>query len=108
MARYLLIETRTTWDSGGVRDFLALAEGLAEAGASVDLFLIQNGVLMAYPGVEPLVERLLRCPGLTIWVDDFSLATRRLASEPVEGLRIAGIEALVDLMAQPGSKPVWH
>src|SRR5205807_9187363 len=47
MSAYLLIETRSRWESGEVEGFLGLAKDLASAGELVDLLLIQNGVLIS-------------------------------------------------------------
>ncbi len=108
MSLYLLIETRTMRESNQVGDFLALAKTLADAGNSVDLFLIQNGVLMAYAHIERRIEELLRQPTLTVWADDFSLQSRSLSRELLGGVRVAGADMLVRLLTRPGCKPIWH
>lgn len=108
MSHYLLIETRTTWESGHVTEFLELAGALADGGNRVDLFLIQNGALMAYPKIEPRLEELIGRNGLTIWADDFSLAARSHPQDPLNGVRIGGADALIELLTQPGCKATWH
>jgi predicted peroxiredoxin len=109
MTPYLLIETRTASESKEVADFLVLAAALADAGSPVDLFLIQNGVLMAFAGVEPQLAELLSQPGLTVWVDDFSLASRAATNQALlGGVRVGGAATLVELLTRPGCKPTWH
>jgi predicted peroxiredoxin len=109
MPPYLLIETRTLWESAEVADFLALAGSLAKAGNIVDLFLIQNGVLMAFADVESQLVELLDQPGLSIWADDFSLASRSAPHRTLlDGVRIGTAATLVELLTQPGCKPTWH
>lgn len=108
MHSYLLIETSTTWQSERVADFLDLAGALADAGHAVDLFLIQNGALMAYSDLEPQIARLSERAGLTVWVDDFSLASRSLPRALLEGVQIASADTLVRLLTRPDCKPIWH
>ncbi len=108
MAPYLLIETNTAWDGTGVVDLLKLAAGLADGGQSVDLFLIQNAVLMAYEPLEPWMERLVTHPLVTIWVDDFSLASRALPHPHHPQVVVAGADTLVSLLIRPDCKAIWH
>jgi predicted peroxiredoxin len=109
MPPYLLIETRVAWESTEVADFLALAGSLAKAGNVVDLFLIQNGVLMAFAEVKSQLVELLDQPGLSIWVDDFSLASRAAVDKTLhDGVRIGTAATLVELLTRPGCKPTWH
>lgn len=105
---FLLIESRSTWESGEIDAFLRTALELASAGGQVDLFLIQNGVLMARTGAEPLIAALQQQSGITIWVDEFSLAARLPEPRLLEGLVVAGVDKLVDLMVRPDCKTVWH
>lgn len=105
---FLLIESRSTWESGEIDSFLRTALDLASAGRQVDLFLIQNGVLMARPGAAPFITALQQQPGITIWVDEFSLAARLPEPRLLEGLVLAGADKLVELMVRPACKTVWH
>jgi predicted peroxiredoxin len=106
---YLLIETRSSWESAEVGDFLDVAGRLNEHGHPVDLFLIQNGVLLARTGAHPQLAALLSQPGLRIWADDFSMASRSLQpAELLDGIRAAGIGTLVDLLTRTSVKAIWH
>jgi hypothetical protein len=108
MAAYVLIETRASPESPQVKDFLALAASLVDRGQLVDLFLAQNAVLMAYPERESLVEQLLDRPGVTVWADDFSLESRAYPAPLLPGVRVGGADTLVQLLARPDCKPIWH
>jgi predicted peroxiredoxin len=111
MSVYLLIETRSEWESREVAGFLDLAGRLAAEGNDVDLFLVQNGVLNAKAGTSPALGALLggAGAGVTVWVDDFSLSNRALApSDLLPGPEVAGIGTLVDLLTRSGCKPIWH
>jgi predicted peroxiredoxin len=108
MALYLLIETRSLWESPEVGGFFELATELARASHQVDLFLVQNAVLMARAADAPL-RRLIDELGVPVWVDDFSLATRAIDPTTVaSGTTVTGIDRLVDLLTRPGCKPIWH
>lgn len=108
MAVYVLIETRTTLEHESVGDFLDLAGGLADQGAHVDLFLIQNGALMARVGIEQRIEQLLQRPNVTVWADDFSLERQFTPVAVSAGVRVGSADTLVQLLAQPGCTPIWH
>lgn len=108
MSRYLVVETRSRWESSEVGGLLDLVRGLSEA-SRVDLFLIQNAVLMARAGAEPGLDALVDEPNVQVWADDFSLDCRGLGAESLNpGVRRAGADALVELLARPGCKPIWH
>lgn len=109
MNPYLLIETRSSWESADVGDFLEVAGRLGEHGHSVDLFLIQNGVLLARDGADQHLAGLLSKPGLRVWADDFSMASRSLRpAELLEGITATGIATLVELLTRTGVKAIWH
>ena len=52
MAKYLLIESRDPFESNDVAFAYGLASDLAKEGNEVTLFLVQNGVLPARPGLS--------------------------------------------------------
>ena len=107
MKTYLLIETRSRWESGEVQGFLGLAKDLASAGERVDLLLIQNGVLIGRDLAA--IADLRDTSAATIWADDVSLAVRGIAADQVpNGIRVAGMKEIIGLMTRPDCKTVWH
>ena len=107
MATYVLVESRSPWDSGDVPYLYRLAGDLAAAGNDVTLFLVQNGVLPARSGARaddlPALARTVK-----VLADEFSLRERAIPARGlVAGVHAAGIEVLVDLLAG-GAKSVWH
>lgn len=107
MPRYLLIESRSPWESSDVADFYAAARDLVAAGSEVTLFLVQNGVLAARKGAKHsgLAELSSK---MKILADDFSLRERGIAKETLaSGLQPVSIDEIVDLLAA-GAKAVWH
>ncbi len=109
MTTYLLIETCSTWENQGVRDFLDIALGLAKHDTRVDLWLVQNGVIIACEGVEHRIRELVGMPGVNVWVDDFSMIARAvMGKDIVQGVQIAAMDRFVALLTAPGCKPIWH
>lgn len=107
MTPYLLIETRSLWESQEVAGFLALARELTAAGHRVDLFLIQNAVLLTRD--ERAVEALTANPALTVWADTPSLAARAIPLSGLPSTVGAGdMKTVLRLMTQPGAKTIWH
>ena len=109
MSKYLLIESRDTFEFADVGYFYDLAEGLAREGHGVTLFLVQNGVLPARPSARS--ERLARLSesGVAVLADEFSLQERGIpAASLAKGVRSAGIDRVVDLLADGSTRAVWH
>ena len=107
MATYVLIESRSPWDSADVPYFYRLAEELAASGNEVTLYLVQNGVLPARQGAQE--SGLASLSGkVKVLADDFSLRERAIAAAGLrQGVSAASIEAVVDLLAS-GAKAAWH
>lgn len=108
MGKYLLIESRDPFDSSDSEYLCELVEGLSKRGNETILFLIQNGVLPARKGskyngmLSKLIERKVR-----VMADRFSLKERAIRA-PMDGVEVADIDGLVDLLLEPGTKTIWH
>ena len=107
MVRYLLIESRSPWESAQVAQFYDLARELASLGHETTLFLVQNGVMPAREGAQD--TGLPRTSGrVRVVADEFSLRERAIpADRLIEGVDPAGIETVVDALAG-GTRVVWH
>lgn len=104
---FLLIETRSSWESGEVVEFLETASQLATQGDSVTLFLIQNAVLMARRGLDSPLAKLLG--KVEILADRYSLEGRNLTPAALcEGVRAAEMDRLISLMVDLPTKIIWH
>lgn len=111
MANYLLIESRDTFEHADSAAFYQVAADLAKAGNQVTFFLVQNGVLPARQGsVESPVERLHKdASSVSILADEFSLRERAITQDRLAaGVSSSPIDRLVDLLADPNTKAVWH
>lgn len=109
MASYLLIEARDPFDSADSEQLYALAEGLADNGDEVTVYLVQNGVLPTR-AASTKAEAIASLTGkATVLADDFSLRERGIqSSELVDGVTPSDVDHLVDLMADNGRKVIWH
>jgi sulfur relay (sulfurtransferase) complex TusBCD TusD component (DsrE family) len=106
VAEYLLIESRSPFESNDVGYYYDLARGLIEAGNRVTLFLTQNAVLAARSSAVTPELRALVGSGMTILVDDFALKERGI-TKLLDGIRVAPIEIVVDHL-EAGHKTLWH
>ncbi|MEQ8753187.1 DsrH/TusB family sulfur metabolism protein [Coleofasciculus sp. G1-WW12-02] len=104
MAKYFLIESRSSFDSTQVSQNYQLASDLANAGNETTLFLVENGVLAARASVA---NGLANLNTVNVLADDFSLRERGISqTELSDGVQVASIAAVVDAMAQ-GQKTIW-
>jgi sulfur transfer complex TusBCD TusB component (DsrH family) len=108
MGNYLLIQSKSPWESGDSSQFCALASELGEAGGEVTFFLVQNGVMAARAGArDAAFDRLLGAK-VRVLADDFSLRERAIGSGALKaGVRTSPIDEVVDLIAG-GAKALWH
>jgi predicted peroxiredoxin len=108
VSQYVMIQSKSPWESGDVGHFYALARELRQAGAEVTFFLVQNGVMAARSGAkDPGLDELLAA-NVKILADDFSLRERAIDAKNVKnGVNPSPIDQVVDLLAS-GAKALWH
>jgi sulfur relay protein TusB/DsrH len=108
MAKYLFIESRDPFESADSQHFSELLAGIAARQNEATVFFVQNGVLPLRRGaryndrISELIGRKVR-----LVADRFSLRERGI-SQVVDGVEVADIDRLVDLLLEPGVKAVWH
>ncbi|MFJ3327802.1 hypothetical protein ACIPMT_25480 [Streptomyces griseus] len=109
MSGHLLIETRGPWSGGrGCAAFVRDAAALADGGHRTRLFLLQEGVLGALPGVLPELADYLRTGGQLL-VDRYSFRQRGLEEQQlVEGGRLVDMDEIADSVLDASVKVVWH
>ena len=111
MGSYVLIESRDPFEYGDAQYMYDLAGDLSKKGNDVTLFLIQNGVLTTRSGVKnnPLAGLRQKAPSVQVTADDFSLRERGIKQAGlVDGVKVSGVDHLVDLITEKGAKIVWH
>lgn len=108
MANYLFIDSRDPYDSADTQHFFDLVRGVRQRNNAATLFLIQNGVLATRAGAK-YCERYqeLAHAGVSILADDFSLRERAI-DKLAEGVQGAGVDKLVSLLLESGTKAIWH
>lgn len=100
MSKYLLIQSRDTYESTAVRDHVEWARGLRRRGLEVAIYLVQNGVLSSRAGADHEELQEAMAAGIEVLADGFSLRERGIAaSEVARGVRPAAIEAVVERLA---------
>jgi sulfur transfer complex TusBCD TusB component (DsrH family) len=107
MAKYLLIQSKSPWESGDSSYFYDLAHNLASGGNDVTFVLVQNGVLAARKGAND-VELAKLVVNVRVFADDFSLRERAIPTDGLkDGVKTTSIDTVVDLLAE-GAKAIWH
>ena len=108
LSRYLFIASRDPYESAEVPAYYELAAGLARDGATVTVFLVQNGVFAARKGEKAELVAKLSQAGVEVLADDFSLRERAIeANRLVSGVKPAAIDTVVDGL-EAGAKTLWH
>lgn len=104
MRSYLLIESRGEYESPDVTALFELAVRLCDLGHRVAVFLIQNAVVIRDQSAADLAAR-----GVTVWVDEYSIAARGLDPQRCPpGVRLGGVPELVRMLMAGDTVPVWH
>ncbi len=108
MAKYLVIESRDPFDSSDSEYFSELVQGISKRGNGTTLFLVQNGVLPVRKGSKhsDMITKLIRSK-VNVLADSFSLKERAIGTL-VQGVEVATMDRLVDLLLEPGTKAIWH
>ncbi|MGH7831123.1 MAG: sulfur reduction protein DsrE, partial [Candidatus Binatia bacterium] len=85
-----------------------LVQGISNRGNETILFLVQNGVLPTRKGSKhgEMISKLVK-EKVKVLADGFSLRERAIHSL-TEGVEVAGIERLVEILLEPGTKTLWH
>lgn len=108
MAKYLLVESRDSFDYKDVESNYQLAAGLAKEGNDVTLFLVQNGVIPARKSPAAKLLEDTASSGVTILADDFSLRERGISADRMtSSVKPSPLAFVVDQMAE-GVKTIWH
>ena len=109
MSSYVFIESRDPFESRDVRFVVDTATSLKRKGNNVTVFMVQNGVLAVRASARTSYLPTLAEEGVLLLADDFSLSERGIQSGEFDaGVQLSNIDALVDLLARPDTKAIWH
>lgn len=109
MSEYFFIATKDPVNSADTPRLFEQAASLARSGASVAVYLVQNGVLGARALPDPAI-RFAHENGVRILADDFSLRERGIAADEVQAfVEPVGMDALIgQVLAGAAPKVIWH
>ncbi|MGH2684152.1 MAG: hypothetical protein ACRDJP_01630 [Actinomycetota bacterium] len=108
MGGYVLVASHDPLESTEGRRLYQLAAGLVDHGDDVTVFLVQNGVLACRPASAGAGDLRSLASKATVVADEFSLRERAIAShDVVAGVRVGGMDVLVDALMTDGRKAMW-
>jgi sulfur relay protein TusB/DsrH len=109
MSRYLLVETKSPLDGGAYA--FELGRQLRELEHDVTVYLLQDGVLTArrsFAAGQKLIQEA-ETSGLRVLADAVSARQRGVTGDRVaEGVGVADMDQLVDLLMERADKAIWH
>jgi hypothetical protein len=108
MSSYVLIESRDPFEGRGFGLRCDLAAALVAHGATVTLFLLENGVLAGRGTAQTHeLEKLARC-GATLLADEFALRERGIGAGELAGhVKPAALDALIEQLVA-GAVVLWN
>ena len=105
---YLVVESRDPFESHGFARRCELAAALRADGASVTVFLVENGVIGARGSARLRELEQLAKSGVVVLADEFSLRERGIAqSELAAAVKRVGLDAVVEQMVA-GARVLWN
>ena len=105
---YLVVESRDPFESHGFARRCELAAALIAEGASVTVFLVENGVIAARAAARLREIEQLAKSGVVVLADEFSLRERGIAqSELAAAVKRVGLDVVVEQMLA-GAKVLWN
>jgi len=108
MTSYLVVESRDPFESHGFARRCELAAALKADGATVTVFLVENGVIAARGSARLRELDQLARSGVAVIADEFSLRERGIAVPDLAAtVKAVPLEAVVEQMTQ-GVKVLWN
>jgi sulfur relay (sulfurtransferase) complex TusBCD TusD component (DsrE family) len=108
MTSYLVVESRDPLESNGFARRSELAAALAADGASVTVFLVENGVIAARASARLGELEQLAKSGVAVLADEFSLRERGIAAvELAASVKPVALETVVEQMVA-GARVLWN
>lgn len=105
---HLLVESQGPWAGRSCATFVRDAAALARTGGVTRLFLVQDAVIGAVPGVLPELDEFIAAPG-ELWLDRFSVDQRGLRKESLfPQARLVDMDEVAVAVLDPAVRVVWH
>ncbi len=109
MAKYLFIESQDPLEDRGAEDYLGYAIDLAKRKLPVTVVFTENAVVAARSEAKLPVRQRLEEAGVTLRADELALRERGIGVEKLAAsVRPFTAADVVDLLADPDVKALWH
>ncbi len=109
MSQYLFIESQDPLEDRGADAYLETALELCRQKETVTVFFVENGANATRKGAQVALRDDLLAAGAVLKVDSLALQERGIHANGLPaGLEIGSVEDIVDLLADPDTKAVWH
>jgi intracellular sulfur oxidation DsrE/DsrF family protein len=108
VANYLFIQSQDPFTETHTATQFGLIRQLREAGNTVAVLLVQNGVTATRSGAKAAAFDQLLDGGIDVMADSFSLQQREIATAQLKpGVRAGAIEVVADALLA-GHKVIWN
>jgi hypothetical protein len=108
MASYFFIQSLDSISNSKTGEQFTLMADLAHRNNKVQVLLVQNAVFMAKNGVQGTKLDTLISKGVSVYVDDVSLAQRGMAIADIRpDLQISQISCVIDALLEQ-QKVIWN
>ena len=109
MTQYLFIESKDPLEDRGAVSYLETALELRRQDQPVTVYFVENGSHAARGGAQVASRDALQAAGASLKVDAFALRERGISSDRLApGVEAGDVDDIVDLLADPETKAVWH
>lgn len=109
MPKFLFIESQDPLEDRGAEEYLGYALELTRQKQEVTVFLVENAASAARKGSQVPVRDALREAGAALRVDELALKERGIGAERLApGVQEGSVEQIVELLADPDTKAIWH
>lgn len=109
MTQYLFIESKDPLEDRGAVSYLETALELRRLDQPVIVYFVENGSHAARGGAEVSSRDALHAAGASLKVDAFALRERGISSDRLApGVEPGDVDDIVELLANPETKAVWH
>ena len=109
MPQFLFIESQDPLENRGSEFYLETALDLRRQEQQVTVFFVENGAHAVRDGAQNSSRDALLAAGVSLKVDEFALRERGIGQELLApGVGVGAVEDLVDLLADPETRAVWH
>ena len=109
MTQYLFIESKDPLEDRGAVSYLETALELRRQEQPVIVYFVENGSHATRRGAVVSSRDALQAAGASLKVDKFALRERGISHDQLApGVEAGDVDDIVELLANPETKAVWH